>query len=218
MKRIVMALAGMAALVGSAQAADVYTPGSYTQDNVEVVRPFSHTGFYIGGLAGVTAYNHTLEAGDGFFEFDGISSTGITGCGIAGYQQQIGRIVVGGEGRYCFSNASTDYEFGPFEGSVIELDDSYGIYGKLAVAYEKWMFGGLFGGKWQHYKITSALGGDEDTVFGWSGGAFLENAIDSNWKLGAEILFTGYEKEGDSEFGVDSTEITSGLRLTYTIQ
>lgn len=211
-----IALASVLALSASfsALSADLgKTAGDPTSASYEA--PVSWTGFTIGAGVNYSMLNHEIST-EGF-EFDGISSDGVQGVAIIGYQQQLGNLLAGVEGRGWYGDVSTDLTLGD-ESASLELDYAYAVYAKLGVARGAWAFSGLAGYKWQHYELT---GGEDDTVGGFSGGVLVETKLDDRWNLGLDVLYTRYDDQEFEafcrDFKLEPSQLEATLRLTYQI-
>jgi outer membrane immunogenic protein len=195
-RKIISSSVLLAALSGTALAADL---PSRAPPPVYVPPPpiFTWTGFYVG-----------LEAGDQF----GRSSTGIVtgagaqpsyfpngfvGGGFAGYNYQISQFVVGVEGNVdgsTYRGSGVDTVTGAVRSTREDVDGS--IRGRVGYAWNRILIFGTGGAAIASIRNTTTLGGAIDqfdtTRVGWTAGGGLEYAIDNNWAIRGEYLYSDY--------------------------
>jgi outer membrane immunogenic protein len=191
MKRVFLALVGLAALTGTAAAADLPrpAPAPYYKAPVEV-QVYNWTGFYIG-----------INGGGGFgrSQWDSIGSSfdisgGLVG-GTVGYNYQFGQAVVGVEGDIDWADingtTNTTCPFG------CKTNDNWlsTVRGRLGYAADRFMpfvtGGAAFG---DIRASTPGFAGASNTNVGWTAGAGLEFAIAGNWTAKAEYLYVDLGK------------------------
>ena len=191
MKRVFLALVGLAALTGTAAAADLPrpAPAPYYKAPVEV-QVYNWTGFYIG-----------INGGGGFgrSQWDSIGSSfdisgGLVG-GTVGYNYQFGQAVVGVEGDIDWADINgTTNSACPFG---CKTNDNWlsTVRGRLGYAADRFMpfvtGGAAFG---DIRASTPGFAGASNTNVGWTAGAGLEFAIAGNWTAKAEYLYVDLGK------------------------
>ncbi len=190
MKRLVLALVGVAALTGTAAAADLARPAPAPYYKAPVMAPaFSWTGFYI-GLNGGGGFGRSAWDSTGSFNTSG----GLVG-GTIGYNYQVGQAVVGVEG---------DIDWADINGTTnnfctlgCKTSDSWlsTVRGRLGYAADRFMpyiTGGVAFGDIK--AATPGFAGGSDDRAGWTLGAGLEFAVAQNWSLKAEYLYVDLGK------------------------
>jgi outer membrane immunogenic protein len=200
MKKFLAALMAAALLGASAaQAADPFDRMSEAFNEPQSEYAYSWTGFYIGAQAGGinvhTELNASLnddEESYNLFNLDGLGGTGGIAGLIAGYRLQYQGWVVGIEGYYNVSNASTDLTIGeaPYGGKIsAELDGKWG--GDLQLGHvfanNRLLIYGLVGLNRNSYSLhadSEKLGSKEITSV--SGGGGIDYAFTRNWSVGVK--------------------------------
>ena len=185
MKRLCVALIGVATLAGAAAAADLPRPAPQPYAPPAVYAPvYNWAGFYIG-----------INGGGGF----GSSSWDLTGGrnidggmvgGTAGYNFQFGQAVVGVEGDIDWADISGSTTNGCPLGC--KTTDSWlsTVRGRLGYAADRFMpyvTGGAAFGNIQ--ATTPGFAGASATNVGWTLGAGLEAALTRNWTGKVEYLY-----------------------------
>ncbi len=190
MKRALFALVGLAALTGTAAAADLARPVPQPYYKAPVVAPvFSWTGFYI-GLNGGGGFGRSAWDTTGSFNTSG----GVVG-GTIGYNYQIGQAVVGIEGDIDWANINGSTN--NFCGLGCKTSDSWlsTVRGRLGYAADRFMpyitGGAAFGDI--KASVPGFAGANSDRA-GWTLGAGLEFAVAQNWSLKAEYLYVDLGK------------------------
>jgi outer membrane immunogenic protein len=191
MKRVFFALAGLAALTGTAAAADLPprpAPAPYYKAPV-AVPVYNWTGFYI-GINGGGGFGRSTWDSTGSFDISG----GLVG-GTVGYNYQFGQGVVGIEGDIDWAdiNGTTN----TFCGFGCKTSDHWlsTVRGRLGYAADRFMpfvtGGAAFG---DIRASTPGFAGGNNTNAGWTVGAGLEFAIAGNWTAKAEYLYVDLGK------------------------
>jgi outer membrane immunogenic protein len=190
MKRLLLALVSVAALTGTAAAADLSRPAPVPYYKAPVVAPaFSWTGFYI-GLNGGGGFGRSAWDRTGSFNTSG----GLVG-GTIGYNYQIGQTVVGIEG---------DIDWADINGTTnnacalgCKTSDSWlsTVRGRLGYAADRFMPYITGGAAFGDIKAsTPGFAGANSDRAGWTLGAGLEFAVAQNWSVKAEYLYVDLGK------------------------
>ncbi len=193
MKRVLLSTAAMAALIGSAAAADLPRRAEQVTKApaYQAVPIYNWTGLYIGINGG---------GGWGRSSFDGVPGTGsfnVSGGlvgGTLGYNWQVGQAVWGLE---------TDLDWSNIRGSApcgvtsCETRNSWlgTVRGRLGYAADRWMpyiTGGLAYGDIR--ASVPGFAGANTTKAGWTLGGGLEFALAGNWTAKAEYLYVDLGK------------------------
>ena len=191
MKRVFFALVGLAALTGTAAAADLPprpAPAPYYKAPV-AIPVYNWTGFYI-GINGGGGFGRSTWDSTGSFDISG----GLVG-GTVGYNYQFGQGVVGIEGDIDWAdiNGTTN----TFCGFGCKTSDHWlsTVRGRLGYAADRFMpfvtGGAAFG---DIRASTPGFAGGNNTNAGWTVGAGLEFAIAGNWTAKAEYLYVNLGK------------------------
>jgi outer membrane immunogenic protein len=190
MKRLLLALVSVAALTGTAAAADLSRPAPAPYYKAPVVAPvFSWTGFYI-GLNGGGGFGRSAWDSTGSFNTSG----GLVG-GTIGYNYQIGQAVVGVEGDIDWAdiNGTTNNACG----LGCKTRDSWlsTVRGRLGYAADRFMPYITGGAAFGDIKAsTPGFAGANSDRAGWTLGAGLEFAVAQNWSVKAEYLYVDLGK------------------------
>ena len=191
MKRLFFALASMAALMGTAAAADLPprpAPAPYYKAPV-AVPVYNWTGFYI-GINGGGGFGRSAWDSTGNFNISG----GLVG-GTVGYNYQFGQGVVGLEGDIDWANINgTTNTACPFGCKTSDhwLSTVRGRLGYAADRFMPYVTGGAAFGDIR--ASTPGFAGANTTNAGWTVGAGLEFAIAGNWTAKAEYLYVNLGK------------------------
>ena len=186
MKRVFLALVGLAALTGTAAAADLpprMAPAPYYKAPAEV-QVYNWTGFYI-GINGGGGFGRSQWDSTGSFNTSG----GLVG-GTVGYNYQIGQAVVGVEGDIDWADINgTTNTACPFGCKTTDNWLST-VRGRLGYAADRFMpfvtAGAAFG---DIRASTPGFATATTTNAGWTIGGGLEGAIAGNWTAKAEYLY-----------------------------
>ena len=190
MKRLFLALVSVAALTGTAAAADLARPAPAPYYKAPVMAPmFSWTGFYI-GLNGGGGFGRSTWDSRGSFNTSG----GVIG-GTVGYNYQVGQAVVGVEGDIDWANIRGTTNNACALGC--KTSDSWlsTVRGRLGYAADRFMPYITGGVAFGDVKATTPgfVGASNDRA-GWTLGAGLEYAVAQNWSLKAEYLYVDLGK------------------------
>jgi outer membrane immunogenic protein len=184
MKRLVLAGLAVAVMAGSAAAADM-TP-RYQQPYVKapLYNPaYSWTGFYL-GINGGGGWGNSAWDRTGGFDVSG----GLVG-GTAGYNWQMGQVVLGLEGDVDWSGIKGTSSTGCVAGCTTNNDWLGTARGRLGYAFDRFLpfvTGGLAVGDIR--ATTPGFAGATQTNAGWTVGGGLEFALAANWTAKAEYL------------------------------
>ena len=212
MKGTARLLAASAALIalgaGQAQAADAVV---VQEDVVVVADVFSWTGFYLGANAGYGwgDANHiagpTSGSGVNDLDIDG----GFAG-GQIGYNWQIDQFVVGAEADIQWSGIEGSCAEGACGGNVPQsTEHEIDWFGTLRARF------GYAAGEWMPYVTAGWAFGEatrttgfgpasaDRSLSGWTAGAGVEWAFNSNWSVKAEYQYI--------DFGKDTYEFPAGF-------
>jgi outer membrane immunogenic protein len=191
MKRVFLALASLAALMGTAAAADLPprpAPQPYYKAPV-AMQVYNWTGFYI-GINGGGGFGRSQWDSTGSFNTSG----GLVG-GTVGYNYQFGQGVVGLEGDIDWANINgTTNTACPFGCKTSDhwLSTVRGRLGYAADRFMPFITGGAAFGDIR--ASTPGFAGANQTNAGWTVGAGLEFAIAGNWTAKAEYLYVNLGK------------------------
>jgi outer membrane immunogenic protein len=200
----VAALSALMSLLGAAKGADLPTQPVVRAPAV-VMPAFSWTGFYLGGEMGwiQTSPKFTpgaVIAGAPFVvtSLPASDKQGLSYGLVAGYNYQIGQIVLGVEGDF------TGWTVGKIRstavtGDFITAQSKWGgsIRGRLGYAFDRMLLY-VTGGAALASTKTSATGtgysiGGDDIRWGWTAGAGFDYAITNNWLAGISYRYTQYD-------------------------
>lgn len=230
MKKYLLALAAVAAMTGSASAADL-AARTYTKAPMMAPTP-SWTGFYIfggagggiwdadshGNTAGVPVTIDQRNGGDGWFGTVGL-----------GYDWQISKWVVGG---------FADGQFGSLRGSEtvggvlgrVKLQDSWAAGARLGYLVApnvlSYVNAGYSGAHWSGTGLTSLTGAslgthtDSFNNNGWFVGGGVENNLDifgisaPGWFMKTEYRSAYYDRK-DNAIRTDATNALTGNSISF---
>jgi outer membrane immunogenic protein len=214
-KSLCRSAAAVSVLLGlslSARAADLpmAPPPSPLPQAPCACRPFSWTGFYLGGNLGA-GWNHgNISDGSGLFTWGADNSTTFVGGGQVGANYQIGNIVLGIEGDFDWfannnnSGAGTAIAGGAAAGSVVQGSNNgrwlTTVTGRAGFAADRLLVYMKGGGAWvgsNNLTLTnlpaggSVSIGNGNTNTGWAAGAGIEWAFANNWTAKFEYDYVG---------------------------
>jgi outer membrane immunogenic protein len=188
MKRLVLALAGVAALTGSAAAADLAQPAPAPYYKAPVYAPpvYNWSGFYIGINGGGAWGNSNWTTAGGFN-----TSGGLVG-GTVGYNYQMNQMVLGVEGDIDWADISGSTSGGIVCALGCTTKDNWlsTVRGRIGYAADRFMpyvTGGLALGDIS--ATLPGLAGTDTTNAGWTVGGGIEFAIAGHWTAKAEYLY-----------------------------
>ena len=185
MKRLCVALIGVATLAGAAAAADLpRAPQPYAPPPAVYAPVYNWAGFYI-GINGGGGFGSSSWDSTGGRNIDG----GLIG-GSTGYNFQFGQAVVGVEGDIDWADISGSTTNGCPLGC--KTGDSWlsTVRGRLGYAADRFMpyvTGGVAFGDIK--ATTPGFPGASTTNVGWTLGAGLEAALSRNWTGKVEYLY-----------------------------
>ena len=190
MKRLFLALASLAALTGSAAAADLSRPAPQPYYKAAVAAPvYNWTGFYI-GINGGGGFGRSDWDRTGGFNLSG----GLVG-GTLGYNYQVGQAVFGVEGDIDWANINGTTNSACALGCKTGDDWLGTARGRLGYAADRFMPFITGGAAFGDIKTsTPGFAGATQTNVGWTVGAGLEFAIAQNWTAKAEYLYVDLGK------------------------
>lgn len=189
MKRFALAAMTAALMSSGAYAADVYSKGSLKDTEVAVEASRTWTGLWLGAFGGYSMNNTELslnsfhDNGDKSLNkgrLDGLGGEGLFGEVQAGYDRQIGRLVVGCYGGVNFSGAETEAS-GKGASLKIEEDIAYLAACRFGALLNKDTLVYVAGGyRWQDVDITVTDGASKtftEDFDGFLGEVGLETRI-----------------------------------------
>ena len=186
MKRVILASAALAALAGTAFAADLPPPAAPEYYKAPVYAPaYNWSGFYL-GINGGGGWGRSAWTTTGGFDTSG----GLVGATV-GYNYQINQAVLGVEGDIDWADINGSTSTGCPTTSC-KTSDSWlsTVRGRLGYAGDRFMpyvTGGLALGD---IKASGpGLAGASSTNAGWTVGAGIEFAIAGHWTAKAEYLY-----------------------------
>jgi opacity protein-like surface antigen len=203
--------------------------GSIKDGPMPVAQAFNWTGPYIGAFAGMSWDHQDWSTPFGPppapVTHDHPTLSGALAGGEAGYNWQIGRVVVGVEGDYGFSNSrgggSCDNAGGAVSGQVDftcqgAIHELAALTGRLGHTWGRALFyakGGLATGEVtvetkQNSNLpvppsNRAVNGETQWQWGWALGAGMEFALTDRWSAKAEYMHY--------DLGTESFKVDSGL-------
>jgi outer membrane immunogenic protein len=185
MKRLSVALIGLAALTGAAAAADMSRPPPAPYyPPAQVAAVYNWTGFYF-GINGGGAFGSSTWDRTGSFDISG----GEIG-GTAGYNWQFGQVVAGIEGDFDWADINGTTTTACAAGCKTSDGWLSTVRGRIGYAADRFLpyitAGGAFG------NVTAQTPGFASTSSdraGWTVGAGIEGAISRNWTAKVEYLY-----------------------------
>jgi outer membrane immunogenic protein len=154
------------------------------------------TGFYVGAQAGY-GFGHssgTQNAGGTFFPVVPytIDPHGFLGGGHLGVNYQLGMVVLGVEGDVEAADVTGMSSLAAFGQSYffnVKTDMLASLRGRAGVAFDRWLVYGTGGVAWGHV-TTPPLSALDGTRTGWTAGAGVEYAFNTNWSASLEYRYT----------------------------
>ncbi len=197
MRTLLLSTVALAALAGSAFAADL--PSRKEAPVYVAPAPvFSWTGFYvgadIGGAFGSTSLNDAISG----WTSRSTNTSGVMGGGYVGYNYQINNFVLGIEGDFQgTSNSQSNTFLAPVSIGTITAGDTMqqrsalnwlaSINGRLGIAYDRALFYAIGGAAWggannSIMDVNTGLGlSSNTTATGFDIGGGVEYAFTPNW-------------------------------------
>ena len=221
--RVAAALGGVAwfavIAASSAEAADLQAASVY---KAPIVAPFSWAGFFIGAHGGYAWGTEGSSQDDGVISSSLDLKSGFGG-GQLGYNTYLtGKWVVG----YVLDLSAGDIAgsgagFAPFAVSASSKIDYFGTArGRFGYGFENWLPYVTGGTAWVHDSFSEVIAGTGVEAFGrdqfylgWTVGAGIEYAFNSNWSVFAEYQHAELGKAYDTIFptGVRFTDLDLNL-------
>jgi outer membrane immunogenic protein len=201
--RVLLVSTAVCGITVPALAADILPTRVQPVAPVEYVPAFSWTGFYLGGELGwmQTDPSYTTGAvllGTPFAVSSTSSRNGLSYGGLAGYNYQVGNLVVGVEGDFEGWTVGTIHETA-LTGDFLTAHSKWGasIRGRLGYAVDHALFYGEGGAAFVSNETSIpttgiSIGGDGARA-GWTVGAGVDYAITNNWFTGLEYRYSQYE-------------------------
>jgi outer membrane immunogenic protein len=217
---LLLASAAGLALVAPARSADL---GGARPPRYEPVEPRTNierwTGFYLGAAIG-GSFGGTDIRGD--FGAGTLDAKGVSGGILAGYNWQVGRMVVGVETDISKLNYSGSLSNGldTYAGKIDALGTFRGRLGYLMTpSLLLYATGGL---AWAHTDIRLD-GGDrsKDYLRGWQAGLGTELMLNEKWTMRLEYLYTDIGDKGithsglNNSFNTDFHTVRAGLTFRF---
>src|SRR6478672_9375200 len=204
----------LARIVVLATAANAVSISAFAADlpaRMEPVAPvayvprFSWTGFYVGGELGwiQTTPNYTTGAlllGAPFAVTSGSDKNGLTYGILAGYNYQIGQLVLGVEGDFQGWTVGK-IRYTAVTGDFLTAHSKWGgsIRGRLGYAADRALFylagGAAFVSSKTSIPTTGISIGSDDIRVGWTVGAGIDYAFTNNWFTGVEYRYSQFESK-----------------------
>jgi outer membrane immunogenic protein len=211
MKRAFFALVSLAALMGTAAAADLPRPAPQPYYKAPAfVQAYNWTGFYI-GVNGGGGFGRSTWDRTGSFNTSG----GLVG-GTLGYNYQMGQAVLGVEGDIDWANINGTTTAACPLGCKTSDHWLSTVRGRLGYAADRFMpfvsGGAAFG---DIRATTPGFSGATNTNAGWTIGAGLEFAFAGNWTAKAEYLYVDL---GKFNCGIScGVPVTDNVKFTTNI-
>jgi outer membrane immunogenic protein len=213
-KSLCCSAAAVSVLLGlslSARAADLpMAPPSPPPQAPCACRPFSWTGFYLGGNLGAGGNHGNISDSAGLFSWGADNSTTFVGGGQVGANYQISNIVLGIEGDFDWfannnnSGGGTAIAGGAAAGSFVQGSNNgrwlTTVTGRAGLAADRLLVYVKGGGAWvgsNNLTLTnlpaggSVSIGNSNTNTGWTAGAGIEWAFANNWTAKFEYDYVG---------------------------
>jgi outer membrane immunogenic protein len=169
--------------------------------------PWSWTGIYVGGTIGAVAAHSSMAddpaaaavyLGNDIADSD---TTSVIGGLEAGYNWQIGHVVLGVEGDISWSSVNRTVVLPGLDPDSFSsrLNDLWTVRGRLGWAADRALFyatgGAAFANLNNQVNSPSFLftAAPSSTVAGWAAGAGFEYALTNHWTAKAEYLHVGFE-------------------------
>jgi outer membrane immunogenic protein len=226
MKRLLLASVALVALgvAVPASAADLGVRRGPAVAPVAVAPIYNWTGFYIGAHIGWGSAELESTLNDAFFPFDagttfgGGRQDGFLGGVQAGFNYQIGQIVLGVEGQISWTDIGRDGSIAVdgligtnFIDHSTEINFLATLAARLGLAFGNALIYVKGGAAFLDWSSTVAFRGPDvvngsvsfgDTEFGWMVGAGLEYGFTPNWSAKIEYNFMSFD--------LDSTNFNIG--------
>jgi outer membrane immunogenic protein len=195
-RKLLLSAACVAALAGSAEAADLplrEAPPPYAPPPV-----FSWTGLYLGAQIGYAWGSDTFTAASpivGTFANNSFTPNGVVGGAHVGYNLQVGQLVAGVEGDVDGTGYSGS-RGGGFATVTASIPVQGSIRGRLGVALDRALLyvtgGAAFAGLDTTYATFTGFDSFGRTLTGWTVGGGIEYGLTANWSIRAEYRYADY--------------------------
>lgn len=196
------------ALGSAAVAADLPRRATAAAPYVAPVPVFTWTGFYAGVNAG---YGWGSQKGSADATYGSLSGSQVGGT--AGYNYQMGQIVLGMEGDLDWSNAKNT------KGAYVSKQTSIGTArGRLGFAVDRVLLFTTGGYAGANIERTVGAASASDWHHGYALGAGLEYAITNNVSAKAEYLYTDLASKTDtglSRAGMTQNTVRMGVNYRF---
>ena len=170
---------------------------------VAYVPTFSWTGFYLGGELGWIQANPkyttgALLLGTPFVVSSASDKNGLTYGALAGYNYQVGQLVLGVEGDFAGWTVGT-IRYTSITGDFLTARSKWSgsVRGRLGYAADHALFyvtgGAAFVSNETSIPLTGISLGGDGTRVGWTVGAGVDYAFTNNWFTGLEYRYSQYE-------------------------
>ncbi|WP_319518992.1 outer membrane protein [uncultured Martelella sp.] len=221
MKRSVLALAAVAALATTAQAADIVAPTAQPTYTPAPAKAFTWEGVYLGAAGGMGWTEGKLSV-PGASESDDFTG-GMFG-GFAGYNYQFdNNLVLGVEGEINYNWNDNSYNVG-VPGSDLKIGTNWqgGIAARAGYAWDKALVYGKAG--WSATTVYGEISDikTEETLNGWTIGAGLDYAFTDKLFGRVEYSYTDFGKSdilsditSGAEAKATQNRVTVGLGLKF---
>jgi outer membrane immunogenic protein len=166
--------------------------------------PFTWTGFYLGAAVGAAGLSTDYRVASGFsgescFCDGGKGSGGGALAGVtAGYNYQMGTVVLGVEADYSWSNAGNSGQGGGMPAASSEMTGFGTVRGRVGYAFDRALIYATGGLAFAHFNQSSVncflnSGGCMATFSGnrtgWTAGGGIEYALNNHFSVKAEALW-----------------------------
>jgi outer membrane immunogenic protein len=209
-----LVVGGLLALTVGAQAADMGLPvkAPAARAAPAVPPPFSWTGLYLGGQVGYGfgESSGTQNAGGTFFPvvpYD-LDPRGALAGVHAGFNYQIGAVVLGAEANLEAANLHGDTSFPAFDQTYffhVKADTLASVRGRLGWAWDRVMLYGTGGAAFGNVS-TPPLDRLDGWRTGWTAGAGAEYAFRGPWSARLEYRYTDLGRVSSFDPNLASTD------------
>jgi outer membrane immunogenic protein len=200
--RSLLVAVGLAALSGTAMAADMSRPVYKAPPAGVMPVAYDWTGFYIGGHVGYGWAEKDWR--DAFGLNVSSKADGFLGGGQVGFNYQIGQFVLGAEGDFSWSGitggTSTAAFIGAPLGATFNTDVNWvsTLTGRVGLAFDRWLVYGKGGVAWANDTFSTnfytlpASASVSETRIGWTAGAGVEYAFAPQWTAKLEYNYMDF--------------------------
>jgi outer membrane immunogenic protein len=183
------------AFAGAAHAADLTASGGY-KDPASLSAPSSWSGGYAGATIGGGFVTHDV-AYPGALDFNGIGAQDVIGGFVAGYDKQIGKLVIGVYGDYDFSNVKSTLSISGINASL-DLDHTWslGARGGILLSSSTLLYGTVGYGEAEFKLSGIPYAGYDHTYKGLTLGGGVESYLGAGFT--GRIEYRWYDLDTDS--------------------